>query len=56
MKLPDERVITAPERAQALEERLAAADRRMLAPQARHRSLIDSLPDVTWTADAAGRS
>jgi len=56
MKPPDEEITTAPDRAQGLEERLAAADLRMLSVEARHRSLIENLPDVIWTADARGRA
>jgi PAS domain S-box-containing protein len=55
MKPPDERVI-APGREQALEERLAAANLLMLSAEARHRTLIENLPDVIWTADANGRA
>jgi two-component system cell cycle sensor histidine kinase/response regulator CckA len=56
MKPPDEQVITTSGRAQELEKRLAAADLRMRSSEARHRSLIENLPDVIWTADANGRA
>jgi two-component system cell cycle sensor histidine kinase/response regulator CckA len=56
MLRPDDPTTAAPERAQQLEERLAAADQRVLWLEARHRSLIENLPDVIWTADARGRA
>jgi two-component system, cell cycle sensor histidine kinase and response regulator CckA len=46
----------ASERTAALEERLTAADRRVHSIEARHRSLIENLPDVIWTAAANGRA
>jgi two-component system cell cycle sensor histidine kinase/response regulator CckA len=56
MKPPNEPGNDAPGRARELEQRLAAADLRMLWTQARHRSLIENLPDVIWTADSNGRA